>query len=64
MVYCPECGARLEHLAISVYRCPKCGGWWIVHVDSEWGDLYAVVSIDIELIKTALAVAKMIKKGD
>jgi len=64
MVYCPECSTRLEHLAISVYRCPKCGRWWVVHYDSEWGDIYTVTLVNPELMKTALAVAKMIKKGD
>jgi len=62
MVYCPVCGSELEQLSSQIFRCSKCGRWWVVLFDSEWGDLLTVTLVNPRSIKTALAVSEMLKR--
>lgn len=62
MVYCPRCGSLLEFMDITLYRCTKCGTWWIVHTDSERGDIYTVTMIDTDLLYSTIE--KLMKHVD
>jgi len=51
MTHCPECGAEMDQIMPMLYRCPKCGSYYLVFIDSEWGDLYAVVYLPKYIIE-------------
>jgi len=58
MVHCPNCGAELKQVHVDFYRCPKCGRWWLVYTDREWGDLYAVVTVCMGSCETVVNLIK------
>jgi len=46
MTYCPICGTELDVVTMSILYCPKCHEYYVIHVDSEWGDFYTLTRIE------------------